>query len=124
MARILLIDDDDLVRKMIYLTLEHLGHEVVEAHNGKEGIRLFDRDTTDLVITDLIMPEMEGIETILRLRKIKPGIPVVAMSGGGRIKASDLLPSAQQLGAKATLQKPFTKDELVAAIDAALGKAK
>jgi CheY-like chemotaxis protein len=123
MANILLIDDDNLFRPMLCAQLEELGHTVTEAQNGKEGIAQYARVPADLVLTDLIMPEKEGIETIIELRKKWPGVKIIAMSGGGRASAASYLKTAQQLGAARVLHKPFSNDELTAAIDSLLPKA-
>jgi len=124
MAHLLIIDDDDLFRPMLRENLEQLGHTVTEASNGKEGLAQFARVQADLVLTDLIMPEKEGIETIIELRKKWPGVKVIAMSGGGRVSASNYLKTAQQLGAACVLHKPFSNDELTAAIDSLFPKTK
>ena len=81
MARILLIDDDDSVRRMINLSLSRLGHAVTEAGNGKEGLALLDRTAFDLIITDIVMPEMEGFEVLMALRKRQPPMKTIAISG-------------------------------------------
>ena len=116
MPHILLIDDDDLFRGMIRATLQERGHTVTEARNGKEGLALHDLVPADLVLTDLIMPEKEGIETIVELRKKNSGVKVIAMSGGGRVSATDYLKIARQVGAQQVLTKPFSSDELELAI--------
>jgi CheY-like chemotaxis protein len=120
MARLLLIDDDDLFRPMLRTTLEQLGHTVTEARNGKEGLDQQARAPATLVLTDLIMPEKEGIETILELRQGWPDVKIIAMSGGGRMADADYLPIALQVGAHAVLHKPFTLDELEAALQRVL----
>ena len=117
MAHLLLIDDDELFRPMLSENLEQLGHTVTEARNGKEGLARYANAPADLVLTDLIMPEKEGIETIMELRKRWPEVKIIAMSGGGRVAASSYLNTAQKLGAGCILTKPFSNDELVAAIN-------
>lgn len=121
MTRILLVDDDTLLRGMLKLTLETLGHVVIEARDGTEAMRQFRDNPVDIVLTDLIMPEKEGIEFIMELRKL-PGRPpgIIAMSGGGHISASNHLSIARILGAKRVLAKPFGMDELRTAIEAEL----
>jgi len=84
MAKILLIDDDDSVRTMLRLTLAHFGHTVNAARNGREGLELFDQIEVDLVITDIVMPEKEGLEVLMELRKRKTAVKTIAISGGGR----------------------------------------
>jgi DNA-binding response OmpR family regulator len=120
MARILLIDDDDAVRSMLSLTLTHFGHTVTEALNGAEGLKHFARDGTDLVITDLVMPEKEGLETIMELRRLQPQVKIIAMSGGGRNKGMDYLRPAKAMGAAITLAKPFSNERLIAAVNEVL----
>jgi len=117
MAHLLLIDDDESFRPMLRENLEQMGHTVTEARNGKEGLAHYASAPADLVLTDLIMPEKEGIETILDLRKKWPDVKIIAMSGGGRGSAASYLKTAQQLGAQYVLAKPFSNDELVAAIN-------
>jgi DNA-binding response OmpR family regulator len=112
MARILVIDDDRDVREMLRRILEHDGHEVIEASNGEAGVRLYRERPADVVITDIIMPEKEGIETIRDLRRENPQIKIIAISGGGRIGPSDYLNAARMLGAKKTFSKPFSRQEL------------
>ncbi len=97
MARILIIDDEDELRILLRQMLEHAGHEVTEAVNGAEGIELYERDTHELIITDIIMPEMEGVETMLALRRTDPELPIIAISGGGRLDATDFLIMAKKL---------------------------
>jgi CheY-like chemotaxis protein len=121
MARILLIDDDDPLRTMLALTLRHFGHTVTEARNGREGLDLFAQAGADLVITDIVMPEVEGIEVLRTLRTTRPPAKIIAMSGGGRGNAADYLRIARQLGATQVLAKPFTNETLKAAVDAAVG---
>ncbi len=116
MARILIIDDEDELRSTLRQMLEHAGHEVTEAANGAEGIRLYEQDTHDLIITDIIMPEKEGVETIIALRRADPDLPIIAISGGGRLEATDFLTMAKKLGARHTLSKPFRRDQLLEAV--------
>jgi DNA-binding response OmpR family regulator len=118
MTRILLIDDDDSVRTMLRLNLTQFGHTVIEARDGKEGVEKFGASGATLVITDIVMPEKEGLEVLMELRKAHPTLKVIAMSGGGRVSAVDCLHMASLLGAVKVLTKPFAMDELKAAIDA------
>ena len=120
MARVLVIDDDVEVRSAVVRILEHLGHSVVQAGDGRQAMGLFRADPTDLVITDINMPEMDGIEVMNALREMKAGVPVIAMSGGGRMPKEILLSSAGLLGAVETLEKPFLMADLTAAIERAL----
>jgi CheY-like chemotaxis protein len=117
MARILLIDDDDAVRTMLRLTLNEFGHQVTEARDGAEGLKLLRNAGTDLVITDILMPEKEGFEVMLELRATHPSLKIIAISGGGRmISAKDYLAVAKAFGASKTLAKPFSNEALLAAI--------
>ncbi|MHA1153245.1 MAG: response regulator [Alphaproteobacteria bacterium] len=116
MARILVIDDEDELRSMLRQMLEYAGHEVSEAVNGAEGIEIYQRDTPDLIITDIIMPEKEGVETIIALLRADPALPIIAISGGGRLDATDFLSMAKKLGARHSLTKPFRRDQLLEAV--------
>jgi CheY-like chemotaxis protein len=118
MARILLIEDDNEVRTMLCLTLTHFGHTVIEARNGKEGLELFKHARADLVITDIVMPEKEGLEVLVELRgKQVPPVKIIAISGGGRQIAADYLRMAKLMGASRVLAKPFFNEVLMAMID-------
>ncbi|MBM3600940.1 MAG: response regulator [Alphaproteobacteria bacterium] len=121
MARILIIDDEPDIRKAMRSLLEKEGHGVVEAANGVLGLRQFDAGDFDLVITDIVMPEKEGIETILHIRRIKPGQKILAISGGGPSGNLHYLQSAKTLGADEVLTKPFDAEELSQAIRVCIG---
>ena len=116
MARILLIDDEALVRETLRITLVKAGHAVTTARNGAEGLEIFASEPADLVVTDILMPEKEGIETILSLRKVDPAVGIIAISGGDR-SGYDVLDIARRLGADRILWKPFAREELLAAVD-------
>lgn len=116
MARLVLIDDDAHFRLMLAETLRAAGHEVREAENGAKGLAEIAADPPDLVITDIIMPEVEGIETIFSLRRSHPRLKVIAISGGGRITADDHLLMAKKMGASAVLSKPFPAATMEATI--------
>ena len=121
MARILIIDDDDTLRGIIGKSLTHAGHTVTQANNGKKGVAQFRSDPTDLVVTDMVMPEQEGMETIKILHREFPQLPIIAMSGG--LDGSPLyLDLTRRLGATRTLTKPFTLQELRQAIDEILAQ--
>ena len=122
MARILIIDDEDELRSMLRRMLEQAGHQVTEAVNGAEGIQLYEQDAHDLIITDIIMPEKEGVETIIALRRADPDLPIIAISGGGRLDATDFLTMTKKLGARRTLSKPFRRDQLLEAVGECLAK--
>ena len=111
--RILLIEDDARLRTTLAELLRHAGFEVIEAEEGGQGIALFAEKAADLVITDLIMPGKEGMETILELRQAHPQIKILAMSGGGRLRAAEYLPIAAAAGADQTIEKPFSIDKLL-----------
>ena len=120
MARILVIDDDELVRSTIKAALEHAKHEVEVAGDGHQGIARYQGGTFDLVVTDIIMPEKEGIETIIELRQHNPAIKIIAISGGGRTSNEIFLDVAKKFGAVAVLAKPFSPKQLIATVDKAL----
>lgn len=122
MSAILVIDDDASVREVVSEMLRLEGHEVIIAENGRDAIPLLSAQRIDLVITDLIMPEKEGIETISEIRRTDSHIPIVAISGGGRLGPGDYLETARYIGADATLAKPFARQELLATIDALLDR--
>lgn len=117
MANILLIDDDEIVLESIAIGLEENGHQVTQASDGREGLHHFDNNRFELVITDIIMPEKEGIETILEIKRRDKNSKVIAISGGGRTAAKDYLRIAGNLGADQTLEKPFTITALLGLIE-------
>jgi two-component system, chemotaxis family, chemotaxis protein CheY len=120
-VRILVIEDNEALRRTIVRTLTDLGHEVREAPDGSVGIRLFRENQVDLVITDLFMPEKEGLETIMELKHSFPCIKILAISGEDRFgEKNGYLRVAQLLGARVTLEKPFNREELLNAVKAAL----
>lgn len=116
MAGILLVDDDEQFRSMLGESLRLAGYEVAEAHDGREGIELYRDHPGYLIITDLIMPEQEGLETIQELRRIYPKAKIIAISGGGRHGSFDYLKMAKTLGARQVLAKPFSRQEILEAI--------
>jgi len=116
MARILIIDDDNHLRKMLKIMLENEGYNVEDAENGYIGMKIIRKSHFDLVITDIIMPDKEGIETIMEIKKDFPTIKIIAMSGGGKISTDSYLVMAGHLGASKTLEKPFQQAELVDAV--------
>ena len=122
MARILVIDDNDLMREMLREMLEEGGHDVVEAADGREGAELCRREPADVVITDILMPEADGLEVIRQLRGSFPDIKLVAISGGQTTGKVDYLTFAQELGAARTFRKPFHPHELLAAIEELLAE--
>ncbi len=123
MARILIIDDDSLVRDALVLMLEHEGHIVVEAANGRDAIRIFRECQPDLVITDIIMPEMEGFETIRELRNTAAELKIIAISGGAPIGTPDILEIALEFGADAAFGKPIDRQEFLSSVSRLLAAA-
>src|SRR5215207_6958556 len=121
MAQILVIDDDPGVRTVLQLMLQLCGHQVTLATDGVEGVKQFRNQPADIVLTDLFMPNQEGIETITELRKDFPKVPIIAMSG--EMAGDTMLLVTRHLGVGAILQKPFFQDQLRAAVDRALEKA-
>jgi CheY-like chemotaxis protein len=120
MARILIIDDEAAVRKVLRQMLEKEGHEVAEAEDGNAGVQRYQEHPTDLIITDLLMPGKEGMETIVELRKTWPEVKIIVISGGGRMNQANLLTMARFLGAVKTLGKPFERQELLAVVQEVL----
>ena len=119
---ILLVDDDEAVRSVLRRGLVRAGYEVREAGDGRAALKLLASAPADLVITDLVMPEMEGIEFILALRKTHPKLPVIAMSGGGRAVGPDnYLKIARACGAMKILAKPFETEQLLTAMQELIG---
>jgi DNA-binding NtrC family response regulator len=118
MADILIIDDDRHMRLMLTRVLQRAGHAVREAENGFEGVTKFRERCPTLVISDILMPRMEGIETILALRREDQTIPIVAISGG---RDPLYLSAAGKLGATAILEKPFAPDALLSLVNGLLG---
>jgi len=114
--RIVIIDDEEPIYKMLSIAFERAGFEVDTAPEGRTGICRCRERQTDLVITDLVMPEQEGIETIQELRRDFPGVKIVAMSGGGQIAAESYLSIAERIGADLTFEKPIDTKALVSAV--------
>lgn len=117
MANILLIDDDDLVQSTLHRILLQAGHEVTVTNNGAVGLQKFLERTPDLVITDIFMPEQEGLETILKIRKVSGTVPIIAMSGLENMANLNLFGAAEAFGATRVLQKPFGAQKLWDAIE-------
>jgi CheY-like chemotaxis protein len=116
MARILVIDDDEQVLDMLYESLTREGYDVLKASNGEQGLRLYREKSVDLIITDIIMPEKEGIETIIELRQDFPNVKIIAISGGGRAGTKDYLQMAKIFGVQRTFAKPVAREQLLDAI--------
>jgi DNA-binding NtrC family response regulator len=120
MASILVIDDEVLMRTTLRTALEKAGHQVAEARDGNQGMKVFAEVRPDLVLTDIIMPDREGIEMIREMRSLDPDVPIIAMSGGGSVGGDLFLELAARLGATRTLSKPIRNADLVAAVDECL----
>jgi CheY-like chemotaxis protein len=123
MPKILIIDDDQLVRNTIARILKRKGYELVLADDGRRGLELFQSERPDLVITDIIMPGKEGIETIREMRQINPDAKIIAISGGGRVGNVDFLTMAAKFGAREIVAKPFEPAELTDTVARCLGTA-
>ncbi len=113
MSRVLLVDDDVPFLKMLSHALQLAGYSVVSAETGGEALQKLREEPAAAVVLDIIMPEMDGIEALRKLRENCPELPVIVMSGGGRLAAKCYLPMAQRLGATAALEKPFRPGDLV-----------
>lgn len=116
MAKILVIDDEKSVREMARRMLEAEHHTVVEAVDGIDGIKVFQEEQPDVVVTDIIMPNADGLEVIRRILQINPQAKIIAMSGGGRIANETYLKYARKFGAASVLSKPFSPEQLLSLI--------
>jgi DNA-binding NtrC family response regulator len=116
LAKILVVDDDDAVRMMLNKMLETASHDVVTAENGIQALNWLRKQVPDVVILDIIMPEKEGFETIVELRRDYPNLKIIAISGGGAIGPASYLKLAKKLGAHLTMEKPISMEKLRAAI--------
>jgi CheY-like chemotaxis protein len=119
--RILVVDDNDQIREMLRLLLEQAAYEVLEAANGKFALKLLKQEQVDVIVTDIIMPEMEGIDLIMAIRSMDPGAKIIAISGGGRVDPHLCLSLADELGADRVLQKPFGKSAILSMVAELLG---
>jgi CheY-like chemotaxis protein len=121
MARVLVVDDSRTVLGIVSEQLREAGHEVYGAADGQLGLALFLKHNPDLVVSDLVMPEMDGFEILGAIRAAAPGTPLILMSGGGRsLRVDDLLRAAKLLGAWQVLRKPFSGEELLRVVQGAL----
>lgn len=116
MARILVVDDEAPIRDVMRKMLERAGHVVIEAGDGLEAMQVFEASPTDLVITDILMPDQEGLQTIMELRRDYPDLKIIAISGGGVVGPQTYLRMAEGFGADRTLSKPFTMNDLLEAV--------
>ena len=117
MKNILVIDDNHDFRTMLCTRLEKSGYDVTGVENGKIGVTTFRENPVNLVITDIIMPEKEGMETILELKKINPAVKIIAISGGGRSVPEDYLDIAEYFGAVKSFKKPFNMADFIKTVD-------
>jgi len=116
MARILVIDDDEIMNGMTVQLLSEAGYEAEGAHDGDSGLKILASKQFDLVVTDIVMPEKEGIETIISIRNRSKALPIIAISGGGKISPEQYLRMAQHFGADYTFEKPFDRLHFLAAV--------
>ena len=116
MKKILVIEDNPIVRNTVMRILQSAGYTVVTANDGLQGFDMFRKEQPDLVISDIIMPQQEGIGTIRQILAERPGTKIIAISGGGRIGNTDFLQIARKMGAIDALQKPFDPDDLLGRI--------
>jgi CheY-like chemotaxis protein len=123
MALILVIDDDESVLTLFQQFLESNGYAVALAVNGREGLEQMHRNNPDLIITDIMMPEMDGLEIIREIRALHPELPVIAISGGMRAAPINFLPHAKKFGACRVFEKPVALAELLKAVQELLGAA-
>ncbi|HZE61955.1 MAG TPA: response regulator [Burkholderiales bacterium] len=112
-TRVLVIDDHPDIRDSLRWLLEGEGYTVCVAANGLEGLRLQRKEPSDIVVTDIFMPEQDGIETLWKFREEFPSVPIIVMSGGGPARGTDYLAVARELGAKKALKKPLDPQELI-----------
>jgi len=118
MTKILVIDDDDFVRKLICNALKKAGFEVLDAVDGNDGIKKLHDERSEIIITDILMPDKEGIETIMEIKAMDSNIKIIAMSSGGSSKNMSFLNMAKKVGAPQILSKPFNIAELLEAVNA------
>jgi YesN/AraC family two-component response regulator len=116
MKTILIIDDEESICGSLEILFKRKGFNVLTASDGKKGITLLNENQVDLVITDIIMPEKDGFETIIEIKKVSLEIPIIAISGGGSLMPDFYLETAKQLGAKYVFCKPFNQDDLLATV--------
>ena len=121
-SEILIVEDDEALCETIKLRLEHAGYQTRIAHDGKLGFKMIQESKPTLVITDIIMPEIEGLEFIKMIREAYSNLPIIAVSGGGRMKPDGYLRAALNFGASKLLTKPFTNEELLEAVQGLLSE--
>jgi CheY-like chemotaxis protein len=123
MAHILVIDDDASILSLFGRFLESAGYSVALAPDGEEGMRLLKQKKPDLVITDIMMPGMDGLELLMKIRKQQLGIPVIAISGGMKSQPANFLPHAKKFGARRVFIKPVELAELLQAVQGLLSES-
>jgi CheY-like chemotaxis protein len=116
MKRILIADDDSVIRKLLRKILEDAGYQVTEAADGKIAIKLYHEEPPDVIILDLVMPEKEGIETIIELKRDFPNVKIITITGGIMGEAETLLIAARRLGARYAFKKPLNPGEILQAV--------
>ena len=121
---VLVVDDEKTIRYILRQMLEKIGYRVFEASNGHEALRILDEHNADLIIIDILMPEKDGIETIIEIRRRSPDLPIIAISGGGGPRNISYLELARKFGADYIMPKPFSVVEVLNVVKKALGKAK
>ena len=121
MPRILVIDDEQLLRSTVVMILTRAGFTVEEASDGQAGIAMFHKNPPDIVLTDIFMPNRDGIEIIKELKHSSPQTKIIARTGGGHLRMMEIASAAQVLGADHVLNKPFDSESLLAAINVVLG---
>lgn len=121
MARILIIDDDETIRSVFKRFLSGKGYDVAVAADGRQGLRQIEESPVDLVITDIMMPETDGLEVVMAIRGKEVDVPVIAISGGMHAMPMDFLPMAKKFGACDVLYKPVELDDLLGSVEKALG---
>ena len=122
MPRIMVIDDDVAVRAFLCKVLEREGYTVIEEPDGKSALRHFAGDPTDLVISDVYMPDMDGIDFLIRAQEAFPGVRIFLISGGGQMGKESVLAAASKLGAARVFEKPFKVEEILEAVRAVFSR--
>lgn len=117
MVKVLVIEDEKAVRKLVGRMLESRDHTMIEASDGVQGLQAFQEEKPDVVVTDIIMPNADGLEVIRKIMEWEPEAKIIAISGGGRVEERTYLNYAKKFGAQAILAKPFEPDELLSLIE-------
>ncbi len=121
MTRVLVIDDEDLVRRAFCLVLGRAGFETVDFGGGRAAVERFDEISPDLVIVDLVMPDQDGFDTIALIQRMRPGLPIIAVTGGGPMGPDQLIQRVSAMGIGVALKKPVDRNDLLAAVKTAVG---